>query len=322
MEFELIEMIRASTLAPRDDVRTGIGDDAAVLRVPPGQDLVAAIDTMVEGVHFLPGTAAVDLGWKALATNLSDLAAMGATPAWALLALTMPRADAVFVRSFAEGFAQLAQTHHVALVGGDTTSGPLSISVAVHGFVPPDMALQRAGAKVGDIVLVTGTLGDAIAGLLALRDPPQDDPTRAALRKVLIERITRPVPRVAAGIALRGLANSCVDISDGLLADLGHICAASGVSAELDAPLLPRSYALRELHGEAQSLEFALNGGDDYELCFTVPPEHLEQTLADLGRVGCGVTWIGRIVAGEGVRVRDAQRHWMTPEMKGWEHFA
>ncbi len=322
MEFDLIEMIRARTLVPRDDVCVGIGDDGAVLRAPPGQELVVAIDTMVEGVHFLPGTAAVDLGWKALAVNLSDLAAMGATPAWAMLALTLPRADAAFVRSFAEGFAQLAQPHRVALVGGDTTSGPLSISVAAHGFVPQGAALTRAGANVGDIVLVTGTLGDAIAGLYALRDPPQDDPARATLRNVLIERLTRPTPRVAAGIALRGLASSCVDISDGLLSDLGHVCAASGVGAELDAPLLPRSRALRELHGEAQSLEFALAGGDNYELCFTVPPKHLEQTLADLGRVGCGVTWIGRIVAGGGVRVRDAQGQWMTPEMKGWEHFA
>ena len=198
MEFDLIEMIRARTLVPRDDVCVGIGDDGAVLRAPPGQELVVAIDTMVEGVHFLPGTAAVDLGWKALAVNLSDLAAMGATPAWAMLALTLPRADAAFVRSFAEGFAQLAQPHRVALVGGDTTSGPLSISVAAHGFVPQGAALTRAGANVGDIVLVTGTLGDAIAGLYALRDPPQDDPARATLRNVLIERLTRPTPRVAA----------------------------------------------------------------------------------------------------------------------------
>ncbi len=322
MEFSLIEMLRARTCAPRADVPIGIGDDGAVLRVPAGQELVAAIDTMVEGVHFLPGTAAADLGWKALAVNLSDLAAMGATPAWALLALTMPRADAAFVQDFADGFAQLAQRHRVALVGGDTTSGPLSISVAVHGFVPPGMALPRTGAQVGDVVLVTGTLGDAIAGLYALRDPPHDEPPRAALRATLIERLTRPVPRVAAGIALRGLASACIDISDGLLVDLGHICVASGVGAELDAPLLPRSPALRELHGEAQSLEFALGGGDNYELCFTVPPAQLEQALADLGRVGCGVTRVGHIVAGDGVRVRDAQGQWLTPKMQGWEHFA
>lgn len=321
-EFNLIELIRARTCVPRDDVVLGIGDDGAVLRAPPGQHLVVAIDTMVEGVHFLPGTAAVDLGWKALAVNLSDLAAMGATPAWALLALTMPRADATFVRGFAEGFAQLAQGYGVALVGGDTTSGPLSISVAVHGFVPPGAALCRAGAQVGDVIMVTGTLGDALAGLYALRDPPQDDPAHAALRATLIERLTRPTPRVFAGLALRGLGSACIDISDGLLADLGHICQASDVGAELDAPSLPRSRALRELHGEAQALEFALGGGDNYELCFTVPPAHVAQVLADLGRVGCGVTAIGRVVAGNGVRVRDAHGQWLQPEMKGWEHFA
>lgn len=322
MEFALIDMIQARTRAARGDVAVGIGDDGAVLCVPAGRELVAAIDTMVEGVHFLPGTAAADLGWKALAVNLSDLAAMGATPAWALLALTMPGADAAFVRDFADGFAQLAHRHHVALVGGDTTSGPLSISVAIHGFVPPGMALQRRGAKVDDVVLVTGTLGDAIAGLYALRDPPHDDPPHAALRAVLIERLTRPVPRVAAGIALRGLASACIDVSDGLLADLGHICTASAVGAELEASLLPRSPALRELYGEAQSLEFALGGGDNYELCFTVSPAHLEQVLTDLGQVGCAVTQIGRIVAGDGVRVRDAQGQWLTPRMQGWEHFA
>ena len=322
MEFDLIAMIQERTRVPRDDVRVGMGDDGAVLRVPANQELVVAIDTMVEGVHFLPGTAAADLGWKALAVNLSDLAAMGATPAWALLALTLRRADAAFVQDFADGFTQLAQEHQVALVGGDTTSGPLSISVAVHGFVPPGGALLRSGAHVGDLVLVTGTLGDAVAGLYALRDPRHDRPARAAMRKTLIDRLTRPVPRVAAGIALRGLASACVDISDGLLGDLGHICTASGVGAELDASLLPRSHELRELLGESKSLEFALSGGDNYELCFTVAPENLEQVLADLGRVGCGVTWIGRIVAGDGVRVRDAHGAWLTPEMHSWEHFA
>lgn len=322
MEFDLIELLRQRVHEPREDVRVGIGDDGAVLMPPAGQELVAAIDTMVEGVHFLPGTASEDLGWKSLAVNLSDLAAMGAEPAWALLSLTLPKADAAFVRGFAEGFAQLAREHHVALVGGDTTAGPLAVSVAVQGFVPPGAALRRDGAHVGDLVLVTGWLGDATAGLHALRELPLDDPARGALRRTLIERLNRPVPRVRAGLALRGLASACVDVSDGLLADLGHVCAASGVGAELDAKLLPRSPALRELHGQAQALEFALVGGDNYELCFTVPPHHLEQVLADLGRVGCGVTWIGRIVAGDGVRVRDAQGAWIDLPTSGWEHFA
>ena len=322
MEFRLIDRIRELTAQSRDDVRLGIGDDAAVLAVPAGQELAVAIDTMVEGTHFLPGTAAADLGWKALAVNLSDLAAMGATPAWALLALTMPKADAPFVDGFAQGFAQLAKPHGLALVGGDTTGGPLCISVAVHGFVPPGQALTRGGARVGDEVLVTGTLGDAVAGLYALREPPQDNAREATLRQSLIERVTRPEPRVAAGLALRGLATACVDISDGLLADLGHICSASGVGAELEAARLPRSSALRELHGEDESLQLALSGGDNYELCFTVPPSRLADALAALAATGCPVTRIGRIVEGCGVYVRAADGSPLTITTKSWEHFA
>jgi thiamine-monophosphate kinase len=322
MEFDLIELIRRHTAQPRDDVRIGIGDDAAALAVPAGQELAVAIDTLVEGVHFPRGTAAVDIGWKALAVNLSDLAAMGASPAWALLALTLPSADAAFVEGFAEGFAQLAQPHRLALVGGDTTRGPLCISVAVHGFVPPGQALTRAAARVGDLVLVTGTLGDAAAGLHALQNPMHADDSRAGLRDFLITRLNRPTPRLAAGAALRGQANACIDISDGLLADLGHVCSASGVGAELDAALLPRSPALMELYDEASALQFALSGGDDYELCFTVPAQRLANVQSDLSRVGCGVTRIGRIVEGNGVRVRGTDGAWLAADRRGWEHFA
>jgi thiamine-monophosphate kinase len=231
---------------------------------------------------------------------------MGASPAWALLALTLPDADPVFVEGFAEGFARLAQPHRLALVGGDTTRGPLSISVAVHGFVPPGQALTRAGARVGDLVLVTGTLGDAAAGLHALQRPLREDDSRASLRDFLIARLNRPTPRLAAGTALRGQATACIDISDGLLADLGHICSASGVGAEIDAALL----------------HFALSGGDDYELCFTVPPQRLAEVQANLSRLGCGVTKIGRIVDGDSVRVRGTDNAWLATDHRGWEHFA
>jgi thiamine-monophosphate kinase len=322
MEFDLIELIRQRTLQARDDVRLGIGDDAAVLAVPAGQELAVAIDTLVEGVHFPRGTAPADIGWKALAVNLSDLAAMGARPAWALLALTLPTADAAFVAGFVDGFVPLAQMVRLALVGGDTTRGPLCVSVAVHGFVSPGQALTRSGAHAGDAVLVTGTLGDAAAGLHALQHPLRDDDGRGRLRAFLLERLNRPTPRLAAGTALRGQASACIDISDGLLADLGHICVASGVAAELDAALLPRSSALLGLHDEATALRFALSGGDDYELCFTVPSSRLADVQADLARLGCGVTRIGRIVAGEGVRVRDADGSWLPVEQRGWEHFA
>ena len=317
MEFSLIDRIRQRTAQSRDDVRLGIGDDAALLAVPSGQELAVAIDTMVEGVHFPRDTPAADIGWKALAVNLSDLAAMGATPAWALLALTLPRADEALIDGFADGFAQLAQTYRLALVGGDTTRGALTISVAVHGFVPPGKALTRAGAQVGDAVLVTGTLGDAASGLQLLQQRRRGD----AQSNYLIERLNRPTTRVAAGLALRERASACIYVSYGLLADLGHICATSGVGAEIEAALLPRSSALLDLFDDVSSRGFALSGGDDYELCFTVPPQRVASVQADLARLGCGATRIGRIVEGEGVKVRDANGQWLESAHQGWDHF-
>ena len=325
MEFSLIERIRARTELVRDDVRLGIGDDAALLALPPGQELAVAIDTMVEDVHFPRGTAPADIGWKALAVNLSDLAAMGAAPAWALLALTLPTADSadamrIFVDGLADGFAELARPHRLALVGGDTTRGPLTLSVAVHGFVPHGQALRRSGAQAGDVVLVTGTLGDAAAGLRLLQQPGGAD--AGPQRDYLIGRLNRPTPRLAAGIALRGQASACIDVSDGLLADLGHICAASGVRAELDAAALPRSPALLALFDAEAARDLALGGGDDYELCFTVPADRLAVVQAALAQLDGGATVIGRIVAGEGVHVRAADGTWLSPPRQGWEHFA
>jgi len=318
MEFSLIDRIRDLTAQHRDDVRLGIGDDAALLAVPSGQELAVAIDTLIEGVHFPVGTDAADIGWKALAVNLSDLAAMGATPAWALLALTLPNADVAFIDGFAAGFAQLAQLYRLALVGGDTTRGALTISVVVHGFVPPGKALTRAGAQAGDIVLVTGTLGDAAAGLHCVqRNHRRDD----AQVRYLIERLNRPTPRVAAGLALRGRASACIDVSDGLLADLGHICASSHVGAEIDATLLPRSSALLDQFDETAARNFALSGGDDYELCFTVLAQQVAAVQADLARLGCGATRIGRIVEGEGITVRDRDGNQIESNRQGWDHF-
>lgn len=320
MEFSLIDRIRARTELARDDVRLGIGDDAAVLAVPNGMELAVAVDTMVEGVHFLPDQAAFDLGWKSLAVNLSDLAAMGAVPAWALLALTLPQkqnaeARVAFVDAFAEGFAALAREHRVALVGGDTTGGPLTMSVTVHGFVPPGQALTRAGAKVGDAVLVTGTLGDAVAALHLLRTGKArvDDAP-------LLARMHRPVPRVASGLALRGRAHACQDISDGLVADLGHICTASGVAAEIEVEALPRSAALNARFGGLAARDFALDCGDDYELVFTAAESDVAAICRELAPLG-GATRIGRIVAGAGVRVRDADGQWTEPAHRGWDHF-
>jgi len=325
MEFRLIDRIRERTAQGREDVKLGIGDDAAVVAPPAGQELAIAIDTMVEGVHFPHGTAAADIGWKSLAVNLSDLAAMGASPAWALLALSLPAQSAeplgAFIDGYAEGFAQLAQPHRLALIGGDTTRGALSISVAVHGFVPPGKALTRSGARAGDIVLVTGTLGDAAAGLHLLQRGArvEEGDGRAAY---LIERLHRPTPRLSTGLALRDRASACIDVSDGLLADLGHICEASGLGAEIEAELLPRSPMLMASFDDISVRDFALAGGDDYELCFTVPPSLVAEVQSDLARLGCGATRIGRMLEGAGVRVRDAQGQWLETAPRGWDHFA
>jgi len=325
MEFRLIDRIRERTAQNREDVPLGIGDDAALVAPPAGQDIAIAIDTMVENVHFPRGTAPADIGWKSLAVNLSDLAAMGASPAWALLALTLPKvaADEVreFVDGFAEGFAQLAQPHRLALIGGDTTSGALTVSVAVHGFVPPGKALKRSGARAGDVVLVTGTLGDAAAGLQLLQHGARVDEGdgRAAY---LIERLHRPTPRLSAGLALRERATACIDVSDGLLADLGHICEASGLGAEIDASLLPRSPMLLGAFDDDLARDFALSGGDDYELCFTVPLSLVAEVQGDLARLGCGATRIGRMVEGDEVRVRDQHGQSLAVKRRGWDHFA
>ncbi|MGN6729055.1 MAG: thiamine-phosphate kinase [Rhodanobacteraceae bacterium] len=323
-EFNLIEIIRARTAQSRGDVVLGIGDDAALLKPPAGQQLVACTDTLVAGVHFPQGTAPQDIGWKSLAVNLSDLAAMGATPAWAMLALTLPKADRRFVETFADGFAQLARAHAVNLVGGDTTQGPLSVTVSAFGFSPESRALLRSGARVGDAVFVTGTLGDAAAALRLKQDSGLGtrDPSNEQARSELLLRLNRPEPRIAAGLALRDVASACIDVSDGLLADLGHICEASGMGAVVEADALPLSSAMLALFDADERRAFALSGGDDYELCFTASVDRADRIAADFARLGFGAARIGRIVAEAGVRVRDANGNAVEPPRRGWQHFA
>ncbi|HRP71928.1 MAG TPA: thiamine-phosphate kinase [Luteimonas sp.] len=313
MEFDLIARIRARAPA-RDDVVLGIGDDAALLQPAPGRQLVVTMDTLNAGVHFPPDTVPADIGWKSLAVNLSDLAAMGAAPAWCTLALSLPQADAGWLDGFLDGFLELATRHRVALVGGDTTRGPLSVCVTAHGLVEPGKALRRDGAQVGDDVWVTGTLGDAAGALAAMR-------SGAVSERALRARLDRPTPRVEAGLALAGLANACIDVSDGLLADLGHVCTASGVGAMVELEALPASPALARFRPELR-WPWQATGGDDYELCFTAPPERRDavlRSLADAG--GVTATRIGRIEAGEGVRaIRPDGDDW-EPASAGFQHF-
>ncbi|ASR43569.1 thiamine-phosphate kinase [Xanthomonas citri pv. mangiferaeindicae] len=314
-EFALIDRIRARVVQ-RGDVVLGIGDDAALLAPEPGAQLVVAMDTLNVGVHFPDDTAAADIGWKALAVNLSDLAAMGARPAWCTLSLSLPAPDAGWIDAFLDGFDALARPHAVALVGGDTTRGPLSVCVTVHGFVAPGHALRRDGAQVGDDVWVSGTLGDAAA---ALAQWTQGGARDAELRR----RLDRPDPRLALGQALVTHAHAAIDVSDGLLADLGHLCRASGVAAQVDVDALPASEALRrEIADPGRHRTLQATGGDDYELCFTAPP-HVRAEIAAVARAcSTPVTRIGCIVAGDGVVARTGDGAAWTPARAGWDHFA
>lgn len=312
LEFDLIARIRARA-AMRGDVVLGIGDDCALLAPPAGMQLAVTMDTLNSGVHFPPETAPFAVGWKALAVNLSDLAAMGAQPAWCTLSLSLPEAKADFIDGFSDGFLTLAAQHDFALVGGDTTRGPLSISVTAMGLIAPDAALRRDGAQVGDDLWVSGTLGDA-AGALKLwqQGKGRSDPTDS-----LFARLDRPTPRVALGRALRGLANSCIDISDGLLADLAHICRASGVAAEVDAAKLPASTVLQATFPESERLRLQATGGDDYELCFTAAPDKRDALQALAQMLQLPLTRIGAIRAGEGVYCNG-----IAAGAGGYQHFA
>lgn len=316
-EFELIRRYFGHAGPARDDVRVGIGDDAAIVRPPEDSDIAIATDTLVAGVHFPDETHPADIGYKALAVNLSDLAAMGAVPAWFTLNLTLPEANAPWLEAFARGLFELAQRHRVQLIGGDTTRGPLAVTVTVHGFVPRDAALLRGGARPGDRVYVTGLLGEAALALRFLRrevDVPEE------FRAVVLSRLNRPQPRIAAGVALRGLASACIDVSDGVAADLGHILDQSGVGATIELKRLPVSDAYDAAFATL-GWGPALSGGDDYELCFTLPPEKERALHQVTPRLTCTCTPIGVIDAERGLRVRDEAGALFTPAASGYNHF-
>ena len=322
-EFTLIDRIRARSRGQRDVV-LGIGDDAALLQPRAGEQIAVTMDTLNESVHFPAGSDPYDIGWKTLAVNLSDLAAMAARPSWCTLSLSLPAVDEAWLSRFADGFFALADLHGIALVGGDTTRGPLALSVTAMGQVLPQQALRRDAARLGDDVWVTGTLGDAAAALQLwlAGELSVSEPAPAALLPLWL-RLQRPTPRVEAGRALAGLAHAAIDVSDGLFADLGHICQRSGVAAELELAALPASAALQALCAgkDAQRWQYQCAGGDDYELCFTAPVERRGLIQAALQALSVPVSRIGRIVAGEGIcaRATDGQR-W-APQGAGFAHF-
>jgi thiamine-monophosphate kinase len=318
-EFALIERYFKHCGATRADVITGVGDDAALLRSPAAEELVAAMDTLVAGVHFLPGAAACSIGHRALAVNLSDLAAIGARPAWALLALTLPAVDEPWLEAFAQGFGALAHTHDVALVGGDTTRGPLCVTVQVLGHVPRSSAMLRTGASSGDALFVSGTPGDAAAGLALEQGLLKSDDVPAATH--LRARFSFPTARLALGEQLRAFASACIDVSDGLLADAAKLGAASRCGVEIAYDDVPVSDELVRAVGPQRARHLALTGGDDYELCFAVAPAR----LAELARALPPQLWqyrrIGTLRAAPGAVVTRAGTV-MQFSHSGFDHFA
>ena len=320
-EFSLIQRYFTR---PTPSAVLGVGDDAALVRVNSGMELAISTDMLVSGTHFFADADPYMLGHKTLAVNISDMAAMGAQPRWATLALSLPGEDEAWLERFSAGFFALAEEYHVELIGGDTTQGPLNLCVAIMGEVPQGKALRRDGAKVGDEIWVSGKLGDAALALAHMQGKLMlDDASFTATAPAL----HRPIPRVALGIALRDIAHSAIDISDGLLADLGHILERSGMAAEIQFNMLPVSTYLRafleQKMGLAQALgmQCVLAGGDVYELCFTAPIERHAEIEKLSVRLDLPLSCIGKIVAGSGCIVHAADGSVMTIKETGYDHF-
>ncbi|MGZ5101301.1 MAG: thiamine-phosphate kinase [Usitatibacter sp.] len=315
-EFELIARYFTR---PAANAVLGVGDDCALVDVTNGMDLAVSMDTLVSGTHFFPDVDPENLGHKALAVNLSDMAAMGAMPYWAMLTPTVPNVDHAWLGAFAKGFFDLAQEHNVSLIGGDTTRGPLTLTVTIMGEVPAGAALRRSGAKAGNDIWVSGNIGDAALavahrhGRLVLGE---DDYREAVMR------LYEPSPRVQLGQALRGLATAAIDVSDGLLADLTHICRLSGVGATVELASVPVS-AIGAKHINSDAGRTAIvAGGDDYELCFTAHPNSRD-SIEDLTDVlGIPITRVGQIKRGKGVSLLGPDGKAMKVDGRGYDHFS
>ena len=317
-EFNLIQQYFTRP-SPQADL--GVGDDAALVRVSKGNQLVISTDMSVAGTHFLHDCAPYNIGWKALAVNVSDMAAMGAQPKWATLAIALPEVNKPWLAEFSRGFFACADAFNIDLIGGDTTRGPLNICVQIMGEVPTGKALRRDGAKLNDEIWVSGSLGMAAYALAVLQSKDSDfehigyvelENLRAFLEK--------PLPRVALGLVLRGIATSCIDISDGLLADLGHILLQSQVGAIIHWPKIPRVH-LTASGREKEIQQKALTGGDDYELCFTAPSSAHDAIVAIGKQISLTLSHIGTITASPELIVYDANNNIITINKKGFDHF-
>lgn len=310
-EFSIIEHFFNSSSLKRKDVILGIGDDCAIV-APPEQELLITTDTLVSGVHFLPEMSAYDIGFKSLAVNLSDLSAKGAEPAWMTLALTLPHNDETWLKSFSKGLFELADRYSVQLIGGDLTKGQLTITIQAMGFAPKNQSIRRSGAKPDDLIYVTHTLGDAALGLAYLK---KSVAIAAPYKDYVIARHCRPEPRVELGKQLRNIAHASIDISDGLAADLGHILDMSQVGATVYVDSIPLSEALLASVSREEGIAFALNGGDDYELCFTIAPDK-----AHLLDTSC--TCIGKITNQPGLDLRYQNEKKYNGTQAGYKHFS
>ena len=316
-EFEIIRQYFFDTTS-RDDVVLGIGDDAAVLEVPQNQQLVQSMDTLVSGIHFPVDTSAADIAYKALAVNLSDMAAMGAEPAWFTLAITLPGADEQWIKDFSLSLLAIAKKYKVQLIGGDTTTGPLSITITINGFLPKGQALCRSSAKVNDRIYVSGTLGDAALALAAWQGQCLISNTSSAY---LNQRLNRPNPQVELGLVLRDYANACIDISDGLVADLGHITDKSKVGATIYCEKIPSSAEFKQnLTDETLAYSLILSGGDDYELCFTVAEKNQAEFETVAKKMNFSVSCIGIIESKTGIRCLNKDEEFIVLDA-GYQHF-
>ncbi|EGY34884.1 thiamine-monophosphate kinase [Aggregatibacter actinomycetemcomitans serotype e str. SC1083] len=322
-EFDIIQRyFTASKRSPRKDVVLSVGDDCAITELNTNQHLAITTDTMVENIHFLPTIRPADLAYKAVASNLSDLASMGAEPAWISLALTLPKIDHDWLAEFSESFFAILDHYNVDLIGGDTTKGPLGLTITAHGIIVKNKGLCRHQAKVGDWIYVSGTLGDSAAGLSFIL---QGKSAVNSAQEFLIQRHLRPTPRVLLGLELSvsGLANAAIDISDGLVADLGHILERSQCGAVIELDKLPLSAELVAEVGLAQAEQFALSGGEDYELCFTVSDSNIAKLEKALAHLGVPYTCIGQIRHAGKKRIQ-FQRNGQAVELKlprGFDHF-
>ena len=318
-EFDLIKryFLRKSL---QNDVILSVGDDCAITSIPTGYQLAITTDTLVEGTHFLPSISPADLAYKSVAVNLSDLAAMGATPAWVSLALTMPEIKEAWLAEFSQSLFAILDRYGVSLIGGDTTKGSLSITLTAQGFLPENQGLFRHQAKVGDWIFVSGFLGDSAAGLDLLL---QNRKIENESDRYFIQRHLHPTPRVELGLALRAFSCCALDISDGLLADLGHILERSQVGAEIYLENLPLSHHLCTQYEQTQAEKFALTGGEDYELCFTVSEEKREEMEQVLRSQGIKVTCIGQILpATSGLNLLKNGKKMALPTHIGFDHFS